>query len=165
MAYPLANAGSFEVADEGAETFGHFEATFALGIDAGEENYDAKQDLSSKESSLTLTVRPIHGDTTGLHATSIVASLGLSSKSKATAPTSLNAAVTVTDQETGANVGLEMNFRTAVRWEPALIENLPASALRLEAMTPSQLDAIKEQWLKQLTTWFTGLTSQTAKPQ
>ena len=162
IAYPLVtDTTSYEVVEEAEEnTQGHFETSFALGFVDEEETYEAKQDLSTRASHFTLTLRPIDGDTTGMHVTSIALSYGLSSKSKATSPTSLTGELSITDQETGASIGMEWNFRTAVRWEPMLIENLPANVVNLNELNKDEFEIIKADWLRQLTAWFGSLTTE-----
>ncbi len=151
--YPLPADKEFTVEEQTAET-GRMEAEFALGFDAGEETYNASDDLCIRERSLTLTIRPMPGDTSGLHTFSIAMDLVLSSKSRRSAATNVTLSATVTDQEQGGYIGMEASFRTASKWAPTLIGDLTETPVRVDTMPAGDLENLRSTWAANLITWF-----------
>ena len=153
--YPLPADTEFTV-DEQTPVIGKMEAEFALGFDAGEETYSAADDLCVRERSLTLTVRPMPGDTSGLHTLSLAVDLVLSSKSRRSAATSIDLSVTVTDQDQGGYIGMEASFKTASKWMPTLIGDLTETPVRIDTMSAGDLERVRTSWAANLVTWFAG---------
>ncbi len=153
ISYPLPESDEFTV-DESAPAAGTLEAEFALGIDEGEETYSASEDLCLRERSVTLTLRPMTGDTTGFHTMSLSMTLILSSKSRQTAATNIQFSATVTDQDLGGYIGMEATFKTASKWEPARIQSLTAEPIRLDALSKEASRLTRENWVKEMISWF-----------
>ena len=152
IAYPLPESDGFQVVED-APSSGTLEAEFALGVDMGEETYNAAEDLCMRERSITLTVRPMTGDTTSFHTMSLSVYLVMSSRSRMEAPTTVTASVTLTDQELGGYIGMEANFKTASRWTPTRISDLEDVPIRIDTMSAGQLDLTYAEWFKNLMTW------------
>lgn len=151
--YPLPADKEFTVDEQTAE-IGKMEAEFALGFDAGEETYNASDDLCVRERSLTLTIRPMPGDTSGLHTLSLSMDLVLSSKSRRSAATNVALSATVTDQDLGGYIGMEATFRTASKWAPTLISDLTETPVRIDSMTAGDLESVRASWTANLVAWF-----------
>lgn len=151
--YPLPAEKEFTVDEQTPET-GKLEAEFALGFDAGEETYNASDDLCVRERSLTLTVRPMPGDTSGLHTLSLAMDLVLSSKSRRSAATGVVLSATVTDQDLGGYIGMEASFRTASKWTPTLIGDLTETPVRVDTMSAADLESLRASWAANLAAWF-----------
>ena len=154
IGYPIRQSDEFTV-DDAAPTSGKLEAEFAMGIDMGEETYTASEDLCQRERSLTLTLRPMPGDTTGLHTISLSMNLLLYSNSRRQAATNIQASLTMTDQELGGYIGLEATFRTASKWTPTLVSDLKTAPVRLDLMDESRLAQTRLEWLSNLIGWLT----------
>ncbi len=151
--YPLPAEEEFTV-DEQAPVTGRAEAEFALGFDGGEETYSASEDLCLRERSLTLTVRPMPGDTSGLHTLSLSVDLVLSSKSRRSAATNVALSATLTDQDLGGYIGMEASFKTASKWAPALIKDLTVTPVRVDTLSGSELEKVRADWTANLIAWF-----------
>ena len=154
IAYPLPD-DEFEVETDNDGT-GYVECEFVLGLIDGEEIYIATEDQCRRERGLTLTLRPITGDTSGIHTLSLSASLVMVSKSSRKAATNIQASLTVTDQDTESVLGLEANLKTAAKWTPTLISDLNTTLIRLDAMTAEQRQTVFSQWQNNLAVWFAG---------
>ena len=154
IGYPIRRSDEFTV-DEQQPVSGSFEAEFAMGIDLGEETYSAAEDLCQRERSLTLTLRPMNSDTSGLHTLSLSVNLLLFSNSRRAAATTIQASVTMTDQDLGGYIGLEATFKTASKWTPTLISDLKVTPVRIDMMPESQLALTRAEWLSNLVNWLT----------
>ncbi len=152
VAYPLPDK-AFEVGDDNDST-GHLECEFVFGYIDGEETYTATEDLCRRERDLTLTLRPMSGDTSGIHTLSLNAACIMTSKSSRRAATNIQFDLTVTDQDTEAFLGLEANFRTASKWTPTLISDLGNVPVRLDTLSSEQRQAVFAQWQDSLLYWF-----------
>lgn len=139
---------------------------FNFAHDAGEETYDLDQDKCEHLSDLTVLIKPMEEDTTGLRETTLSVRKTMTSKSSRRAATYITVDAALTDQESGSVLALQFACNTASPWTPDMIAGLETEAIVLDDMSGEEVRGLAETLTMNVEGWFTRLLmEQMAMPE
>ena len=134
--------------------------TFNYAWEAGEETYDLDLDKCEHLSDLTVLIKPMQEDTTGMKETTLSVRMSMTSKSSRRAATYITVDAALTDQETGSVLGMQLSCNTASPWTPDTLATLNADTTVLDEMTDEEVRELGELLTMNVEGWLGRLMMQ-----
>ena len=134
--------------------------TFNCAWDKGEETYDLENDKCQHLSDLSVLIKPMEDDTTGLKETTLSVRINVESKSSRRAATYITVDAALTDQETGSVLGMVFTCHTASPWTPEMISTWQGDVNVLEDMQEEDLKDLGTLLRMNVEGYFTRLIMQ-----
>ncbi len=151
--YPVPD-NNFDV-DEEDIAEGHFAAEFSLTVDPGEETYDQQQDLCQRTYRYSVIVRPDSSITSKMNTMTAALTFSMSSQSRKQAPTSVEAVLSLNDQETESGLSMTLKMKTAAKWQPDNLNSLDTKPMALDSLSGSVLSQVLAGWQTNALMWLT----------